>query len=302
VDENVKTDYGRMRRLAESVSARGNRERFIDIIKNETVESEIVPRFSFEMMYQEQYFVSLLFYMGLLTIEDFSRGAYTLKIPNHVVKSIYGEYFLYVLHEQAGVYDNISALTKIMSKMAYDEHIEPFIEFFKQGLLPCFSNRDLIGFDEKYVKAMLLCLIRISGMYIPVSEREVEAGYTDIFLQKDSRYDFDTEWIIELKYVKMTDEKKKDTKAKIPSEIQPESNVKPKTADKAEKNPESQAKRIEKAKTEAIKQLKKYNDPKTLDRILRDLTDSDRPFFKTQNVRKVYMIIVGKRDVVWGEL
>ena len=163
--------------------------------------------------------------------------------------------------------------------MAYDGRIGPFIEFFKQGLLPCFSNRDLIGFDEKYVKAMLLCLIRVSGMYIPVSEREVEKGYTDIFLQKDSRYDFDTEWIIELKYVKITDHKKKGKKAE-----------------------ESRAKRIEQAKTDAIDQLKKYNDPKTLDHVLQDITDSNRPFFKAKNVRKAYLIIVGKQDVVWGEV
>jgi hypothetical protein len=281
VDENVKTDYGRMRRLAESVTAKGNREKFIDIIKNEKIESEIVPRFSFEMMYQERYFVSLLFYMGMLTIEDFTKGAYILKVPNHVVKSIYGEYFLHVLHEQAGVYENISAITKIMSEMAFDGRIEPFVEFFKQGLHPCFSNRDLVGFDEKYVKAMLLCLIRVSGMYIPVSEREVEKGYIDIFLQKDSRYDFDTEWIIELRYVKAGDLKKQ------------------KTTNKAE---ESRQKQIEKAKTDAIKQLQKYNDSKTLEQVLRNLTGIDRPFFKTKNLRKVYLIIVGKQDVVWGEV
>jgi len=39
-------------------------------------------------MYDEEYFVSLLFYMGLLTIERQEKTRLFLKIPNYVVKAM----------------------------------------------------------------------------------------------------------------------------------------------------------------------------------------------------------------------
>lgn len=65
IDENVKTDYGRLQRL---ISSESNRKTLDHVIQNEEIAADIVSKFSFDLMYDEQYFVSLLFYMGLLTI------------------------------------------------------------------------------------------------------------------------------------------------------------------------------------------------------------------------------------------
>lgn len=48
----------------------------------------------------------------------------------------------------------------------------------------------------------------MSNIYKPISEKETEGGYIDIYLEKDIRMpDVKYEWLIELKYVKKSDEK-----------------------------------------------------------------------------------------------
>ncbi|MGV8146986.1 MAG: AAA family ATPase [Alkaliphilus sp.] len=57
--------------------------------------------------------------------------------------------------------------------------------------------------------------ISASNAYRPTSEREIENGYIDIHLEKDPRIpDIKYEWLIELKYLKKSEEKQIE-KAKI---------------------------------------------------------------------------------------
>ncbi|MEQ6360555.1 AAA family ATPase, partial [Thermoanaerobacter thermohydrosulfuricus] len=79
IDDNVKTDYGRLNRLTMNEENKALLER---IIKEEGIVAEIVTKFSFDRMYDEEYFISLLFYMGLLTIERQEKTRLFLKIPN----------------------------------------------------------------------------------------------------------------------------------------------------------------------------------------------------------------------------
>jgi hypothetical protein len=71
VDNNLRTDYTRLRRLIENEH---NRKTLIAIMKNDGITAEIARSFSMDEMYRDQYFVSLLFYMGLVTIGHLDRG------------------------------------------------------------------------------------------------------------------------------------------------------------------------------------------------------------------------------------
>jgi hypothetical protein len=90
--------------------------------------------------------------------------------------------------------------------MQKDGNIDPFLEFVS-GILEVLSNRDLMRFNEKYVKAVLLTLFHLDGLYIIYSETETYKGYIDILLLKDRRYAqyIQYEWLIELKYLKEKD-------------------------------------------------------------------------------------------------
>ncbi len=200
IDDNVKTDYGRLQRL---ITNRDNKSILEEIILEEEIVSDIVSRFSFDRMYDQDYFISLLFYMGLLTIDKKYRNELILKIPNYVIKTIYWEYIQKRLSEEYKINFSLKQLKKSVGKLAYDGEIEPFIQYVSENVLKQLSNRDLQRFDEKYIKIIFFSNLVNGEVYKIYSEREVEDGYIDLFLEKDSRYpDIEYEWLWELKYLK----------------------------------------------------------------------------------------------------
>ncbi|MDR1400144.1 MAG: ATP-binding protein [Treponema sp.] len=204
IDVNLRTDYSRLRRLAENEH---NRTLLLDIMKNDTITDEVAVSFSIDEMHREQYFVSLLFYMGLLTIDRLNRGRTVLKIPNYSIRTIYWEYIeLFTRNLNTAVIIDSREESAAIATLAYNGDPVPYIDYMSKNIFQRFSNRDLIGFDEKYIKLMLLGGFFRSRLYIPNSEKEVEHGYIDIFLQRSPLVpDVSYEWVWELKYLKKAD-------------------------------------------------------------------------------------------------
>lgn len=206
IDDNVRTDYGRLNRL---IADEKNRKVVEKILTEEGITTDIVTRFSFDRMYDREYFVSLLYYMGLLTIKDVKYGKIRLGIPNHVTRVIFWEYFERKLRDEYNIQYHVEELAKSIWQMGFDGEIEPFISYITENVLNKLSNRDLINFDEKYIKVLLFSYLITSNLYRPISESEVEDGYLDIFLERDIRMpEVKYEWIIELKYLKKSKKSK----------------------------------------------------------------------------------------------
>jgi hypothetical protein len=205
VDDNVKIDYDRLRNL---VSNEQNRTQLEEIILNERVTTQIVSRFSFERMYDKEYFVSLLFYMGLLTMQGPKEGLIELGIPNYVIKTVFWGYFGRILQDKTGIeYRLVENLSFCVQEMAYRGKIQPFIDFIGE-LLRALSRKDLREFDEKYIKVVILSYLNLTNIYQFISEREAQNGYTDILLKKGrGAPQVKVEWLLELKYVKQEDRK-----------------------------------------------------------------------------------------------
>ncbi|MDR3187660.1 MAG: ATP-binding protein [Prevotellaceae bacterium] len=205
VDENLKTDYGRIQRLVQNER---NREKLLKIIKNNGIESDIIPQFSIDRMYDDEYFVSLLVYMGLLTIDRVEEGSLRLKIPNYTIQALFWEYIekLTVSTNEDVVVD-LSEQKASLRELAYRGNPHPYIEYVSSNIFKRLSNRDLISFDEKYIKIMLFNGLFQSKLYVPVSEAEVEDGYMDIFLHRSPLLpDVKYEWVWEIKYLKKENE------------------------------------------------------------------------------------------------
>ncbi|MFD0715417.1 AAA family ATPase [Paenibacillus sp. GCM10027626] len=208
IDDNVKTDYGRLQRL---IANERNRNQLDFILRNETVCTTIVSKFSFDRMYDEEYFVSLLFYMGLLTITGSKYGQMELGIPNLVIRQLFWEYFERRIKEQTGLHYDTTELSKAVWELAFDGKLTPLIDFLNQRVLSVLSYRDLIQFDEKHLKILLLSYVALSNIYTPISERETVSGYTDIYLEPDFRLTGKPyKWLWELKYLKASDRNKLD--------------------------------------------------------------------------------------------
>jgi hypothetical protein len=207
IDDNVKIDYTRLRRL---ISNEQNRSMLVEIIANERVTARIISRFSFDNMYDEKNFVSLLFYIGLLTIQKARDNRQVeLVIPNYVVKKVLWEYLGNVLEKTAGMkYDIVENLSEAVQEMASRGNIYPFVDVIGE-LIQGMSYRDKMS--EQLIKGILLCYLDLTDIYRIASEREVIGrGYADILLQKRSIIDVygpevRVEWVLELKYIKKED-------------------------------------------------------------------------------------------------
>jgi len=124
-----------------------------------------------------------------------------------VTRVIFWGYFERKLKDQYKISYNIEEMAKSIWQMGFEGEIEPFLSYISKNILQNLSNRDLINFDEKYIKVVLFSYLITSNLYRPVSETEVENGYIDIYLERDIRMpDVKYEWIIELKYLKKSEQ------------------------------------------------------------------------------------------------
>ena len=205
IDDNLKTDYGRLQRLVQNEE---NRTKLLEIITTGGVTTEIVTKFSIDRLFDNEYFVSLLFYMGLLTIDKPAFAKVRLRIPNYSIETIYWEYFRLLLSDTSPeVKVDMSELDNSIQAMAMDGDAEPFIHYLSSNVFSKLSNRDLIHFSEKYIQIMLLSYLFQSKIYVPVSEYEVESGYIDIYVKRSPLLpQIKYEWLFELKYLKVREE------------------------------------------------------------------------------------------------
>jgi hypothetical protein len=200
VDDNLKTDYGRLRKL---VAIEGGREKLLEIMTNGRIDEKLSTNFSVDDLQNEEYFVSFLFYLGMLTVRRMDDGITTLAIPNYSIKTLYWEYMASYLKNMDDCAIDTRELVEQVRCMAMDGDLMPYITYFTENVLKRLSNRDLQRFDEKYIKVMMLTNLYMSPLYLPVSEDENINGYTDVYLQKHwASPAVRHEYVLEIKYVK----------------------------------------------------------------------------------------------------
>jgi hypothetical protein len=204
IDDNLKTDYGRLQML---IKNKNNSEQLIEITENNGVLSEIISKFSLDKLHDNEYFPSLLFYLGLLTIDRYEMGKTYLKIPNYSIRTIYWDYIMRLTKDRnKDVMINLIQQQDAISDLAYKGDPKPYIDYVSQNIFSRLSNNDLQNFDEKYIKIMLLNGLFQSKLYLTISELEVTKGYIDIYLQRSHLLpDIPYEWVWEIKYVKKGD-------------------------------------------------------------------------------------------------
>jgi hypothetical protein len=206
IDDNLKTDYNRLRRL---IHVEENRNKLQEIVRNGGIISEIISKFPIDRLEDTKYFTSMLFYMGLLTIDKYEQGQLYLKIPNYSIRTVYWEYFEQLIldfNEEVSI--DTAKQSAAVWQLAYKSNLQPYIEYVSRQVFRRLSNRDLQQFDEKYIKIMLLNGFFQSNLYVPLTETEVENGYVDIYLQRSPRLpDIPCEWVLEIKYIKKSQAK-----------------------------------------------------------------------------------------------
>jgi hypothetical protein len=176
-------------------------------MKDGGIVSEILEKFPIDSLNDEIYFISLLFYMGLLTVKERSLMDISLRIPNYSVKTLYWEYIAKQVTETSpDITIEERPLKEAIKALAFEGDVYRFVNYVSENAFGKLSDHDLQRFDEKYIQILLLAYLFMSRTYVPMSEYETVPGRADIYLQRNPllpqvRY----EWVLEIKYCKVSD-------------------------------------------------------------------------------------------------
>ena len=212
IDVNITSDYSKLGKMLDLCKGENRAEIIEKTVSGEGILADIVEKFNPAMEFTERELVSMLYYLGYLTIEDEVAGYSKLNIPNKVMKEIYSQYFLKILGEEINVdiEENYAEITK---EIALEGKIDKIVELL-QKYLKNLSNRDYQRFDEKYVKLIFYCIVMNLKIYSVKSELEVEREYPDIVLIPRDRSKGYNAIMVEFKYLKKSEEGKIEEKQK----------------------------------------------------------------------------------------
>ena len=206
LDENVKTDYNKLRGLIIGTSGKEKLQSIIEEINlNSSLSLTLVKRFNFSQRFSDNELKSLLFYLGLLT---FSNKPNQFAIPNYVIRTLYWEYLRKFLEESLTIEFDMRLLHNAIYGMA--ETGDPSglkelaVDFFQKKL----SSYDYTNFSEKHVKFLFVCYFTLSKLYNIISEREIsERKRIDLLFEAHPAYYeyVQFNFILEFKYIRKED-------------------------------------------------------------------------------------------------
>lgn len=204
IDINIASDYSKISRLFTLGSSEQKQVILEGLIETGTVQGLLTQQFSFEKEFSKDDFISLLFYLGLVTIRKAILSQFQFSFPNYVIKELYLEFFLKSLKEQYKLDFQIDDVRDKLTLLAQENDVKPFVGLIETAL-ETLSNRDFIGFDEKYIKALFVGFASLSNLYFVKSEPEVEQKYPDIMFLYRPPFAPKYQFLFELKYLKKKD-------------------------------------------------------------------------------------------------
>jgi len=214
LDTSIASDYSKLAGMFALKNKLSNYQVLQDIIDGKEQMAYITAQYSLEKKFDKDDFLSLLFYLGYLTIDSFYAGMMKLKVPNYVVKELYFSFFEKLLAEEYKYELDVSNIRAALSSLAMEGDNRQLITCI-ETVLRSMSNRDSIKMDEKYIKTVCFTLCMLSKCYLVESENEVGKGYTDIQLMKRPGIDVAYYAVIEFKYLSKTDGKEENITRKL---------------------------------------------------------------------------------------
>ena len=203
LDENIRVDYNKLRMLIRKDKEFAHDASIIQTLVSEGyVTGELKEGFPAEDIANNDNFVSLLYYFGMVTIGGTEMGDTKFVIPNEVVREQIFSYLLETYEENELTYDSSDIRNK-ERYMAFRGDFKPFFQYIADSIYTFASQRDRQK-GEAFVHGYTLALTSQCRFYRPISELDNQNGYADVFLRPRCEVftDMQHSYIIELKYLK----------------------------------------------------------------------------------------------------
>ncbi len=204
LDENIASDYRKIMALFQIGDRNANYQVLDDLINQGGVLAVQQRKFELDKHFDRADFISLLAYMGFVTISGKTMTQTRFAIPNHVIRELYFQYFKVELEQRNQLTLPNQALAAAIETLALQGELQPLADEM-QGVLRVLSNRDMVKLDEKHIKTLLLTLLYQFPVYFIHSEREMGRKYPDVLLVERSPFAVNHQHLIELKYAKKGD-------------------------------------------------------------------------------------------------
>ena len=220
IDVNIASDYSKLSHMLNTCKGEEKIGIIEKTISGEGITSPITEKFNPEIGFADQEMISMLFYLGYLTIKGEEFGEPKLVIPNRVMRELYSEYLLNTLQKELQFRTPQSDYSQMAREMALEGKVDKIVEVLKYYLTNL-SNRDYERFDEKYVKIIFYSIaMNLKNLYWVKSEAEVERSYPDLLLIPREQTRGYHSIMIEFKYLKkseanLLEEKQKEAKEQI---------------------------------------------------------------------------------------
>jgi Predicted AAA-ATPase/PD-(D/E)XK nuclease superfamily len=222
LDINVASDYRKIRNIFKIGGDENDRFAILqELIDTGSIQFPLTRAYNLELDFTEDDFLSLLFYMGMLSFKEWSATNWRFEIPNYVIKKLYFEYFTAIFLSKTRFSKMQRPIGQTIDTFVMNGNPEPFFKFVEDVLQENHSNRDEMVYGEKHLQTLMIGLLYPYESYYIHSEYEAKRGYPDIFLERvpDRPTKFDI--VLELKYVKKSQE---DTLPKVIKEARKQLN------------------------------------------------------------------------------
>jgi hypothetical protein len=182
IDNNIRVDYNKLRMLirkdAEAITERSTIQ---TIIQQGYIKGRLKESFPARSIGKKDNFVSLLFYLGMLTYGVTNEKEDTLlHIPNQVIREQMYSYLL-EMYEDEGLTNEVDERQDQIRYMAMGDDFHPVFEGISERLKTYASVRDRMK-GESFVHGFCLASLADSKCYLSDSETDVSNGYSDLLL------------------------------------------------------------------------------------------------------------------------
>jgi len=211
-DPNMTSDYRKLTAMFDLFEEEETKQAVLEqIMSNESLETDIITNFDFHSQFRKADFLSLLFYLGLLTIKgEGTLYDVQLQTPNYVIRDIYYQYYSNYLQVCPEEMRNAVGMIALYNDFGeYNKLIESILKLHKESPPHLrsaeSSDEDYKDFRESRLKSIMLSCFGNQKFFLVKSEYPVNGKRIDIALFDRRRRDQKTRtkynYLLEIKYI-----------------------------------------------------------------------------------------------------
>lgn len=212
---NTMIDHTKLDHIVKIEQYKGNdyRHSFINkAVNEEYILGNVKAHFDALNILEDENFISLMYYYGLLTVCGGFGALTKLRIPNNNIRKQYYNYIRSRFPQATAI--NVTELDILFANAAILGEWKEMFMYIATAYGKNASNRNSIE-GERNIQGFFMAYLNLVPYYLMCPEIEFNHGYCDIFLMPDRRFkDVKHSFIVEFKYA-TTESTEKDITNKL---------------------------------------------------------------------------------------